>query len=53
MGIDFSRPPEEIAAAMQDFMEESVTSGRWTRNDCRGHRTTAEQQGEEARGSHN
>lgn len=52
MGIDFSRPPEEITAAMQDFIEESVTSGRWTRNDCRGHQIPATRRDEETRGSH-
>ncbi|MEU0397980.1 hypothetical protein ABZ208_35545 [Streptomyces sp. NPDC006208] len=38
LGIDMSRPAEEILTGLQDVIEEAVQSGRWTRNDAGGHR---------------
>lgn len=32
LGIDFSRPSDEIATALGDLIREAVESGRWTRN---------------------
>lgn len=53
LGIDFSRKPEEIAAAMERVFQERVDSGDWTRSDCRGHRTTSDDSTKETRGEHN
>jgi hypothetical protein len=52
LGIDFSRTPEEIAAAMERMFQERVDSGDWTRRDCRGHRTAHRNDTEETRGQH-
>lgn len=49
LGIDFSCPPEQIAAAMETVFQESVDTGRWSRNDCRGHRLGSEEGREPAR----
>ena len=32
LGIDFSRPPEEIAAALTLMLQDAVDSGRWVRH---------------------
>lgn len=33
--IDFTWPPEAIAAGLQTVFRDGVTSGRWSRNDMR------------------
>ncbi|MFH9823077.1 hypothetical protein [Streptomyces bobili] len=33
LAIDFSRPPEEIAASLTQIFQESVDTHRWTRRD--------------------
>jgi hypothetical protein len=52
LGIDFSRQPEEIVAAMERVFQERVDSGDWTRRDCGGHRTASPNDTEETRGQH-
>lgn len=42
LGIDFSRPPEEIAGALEDLFQEAVETGRWTRRGTGGHEEAAD-----------
>jgi hypothetical protein len=37
LAIDFSWPPEAIAAGLQSVFRDGVESGRWSRNDSREH----------------
>lgn len=47
LAIDFSWPPEEIAASLQSVFREGVDTGRWSRNDTREH-SEAQQEPNEA-----
>lgn len=48
LAIDFSRPPEEIAAGIQSVLQDGVDSGRWSRNDMRDHGAAHEDPNEAA-----
>lgn len=37
LGIDFSRPPDEIADALTDLFQEAVDTGRWSRHGTGAH----------------
>ena len=37
LAIDFSRPPEEIAASLTWIFQEAIDTGRWVRRGTRGH----------------
>lgn len=37
LDIDFSRPPEEIADALEGLFQEAVDTGRWTRRGTGAH----------------
>ncbi|MFD3929730.1 hypothetical protein [Streptomyces sp. NPDC058614] len=37
LAIDFSWPPEQIVAGLQEVFTDGVESGRWSRNDMREH----------------
>ncbi len=39
LAIDFSWPPEDIVAGLQDLFRDGVHSGRWSRNDTSDHGT--------------
>lgn len=44
LAIDFSRPPEELAAALTELFQDAVDAGRWQRHatsDC-AHRSQPE-----------
>lgn len=43
LAIDFSWPPEAIAAGLQSVFREGVGSGRWSRRDTRDHAEAPEQ----------
>jgi hypothetical protein len=46
--IDFSWPPEAIAAGLQSVFRDGVESGRWSRNDMSDHGGASEQSDEAA-----
>lgn len=48
LAIDFSWPPEAIAAGLQSVFREAVDSGRWSRNDTREHSEAPAQEEEAA-----
>lgn len=48
LGIDFSRPPEQIADALTDLFQEAVDAGRWNRAGTGAHELGTDQTTEEA-----
>jgi hypothetical protein len=48
LAIDFSWPPEDIAASLQSLFRDGVDSGRWARNDTREHSEAPEDADEAA-----
>jgi len=48
LAIDFSWPPEQIAASLQSVFREGVDSGRWARNDSREHSEAPQESNEVA-----
>ena len=43
LAIDFSWPPDAIAAGLQAIFQEAVDCERWSRNDTREHGATPEE----------
>lgn len=37
LAIDFNRPPDEIASALEDLFQEAVDTGRWSRRGTGSH----------------
>jgi len=48
LAIDFSWPPDAIAAGLQAIFQEAVESERWSRNDTREHGAATEETREAA-----
>lgn len=48
LAIDFSWPPEVIAASLQSVFRDGVHSGRWSRSDTREHDEAPEPSNEAA-----
>lgn len=48
LGIDFSRPPAEIADALTDLFQEAVDSGRWERRGSGAHEQADDSTGDGA-----
>lgn len=48
LAIDFSWPPEKIAAGLQSVFRDAVDAERWSRNDTRDHGGAYEEPNEAA-----
>lgn len=48
LAIDFSWPPEQIAASLQSVFRDGVDSGRWSRADSREHSEAPQESNEVA-----